>query len=51
MGVEAEELVVQLTNLNQPQRRKRTGRHPGLGLGQQRRRDARFVQHGGEPLG
>ncbi|MNG19488.1 hypothetical protein D3C84_1036530 [compost metagenome] len=28
MGVEAEELVIELADLDQPQRRKGTGRHP-----------------------
>ena len=45
MGVEAEEFVVEFADLDQPQRRKRAGRHPRRGLLHHRRVDAGLFEH------
>jgi hypothetical protein len=50
MGVEPEKLVVQFADLDQPQSRKRIGRHPRHGLPDHRRIDAGLLKHGPHPL-
>ncbi|MCY1406300.1 hypothetical protein D9M71_215620 [compost metagenome] len=50
MGIEPEKLIVELADLDQPQRRKRIGRHPRRGLVHDRRINARLFEHGRHAL-